>query len=309
MLIAAMAAVSLSAMVIVGQWALSCKDYGLTALGAGYGLGKNVWDISLLTIINDVKMCIQTLFIIQCLHATALTLVKLSIISTYWRLFPTRAVRITLLVLATTITAVAISAIFGTLFQCRPMAGAWDFNLERQCFPVENLLYFSTAFSAFTDVVLCILPLPFFWRLDISRKEKSIVSCLFCLGLFAAAASIVRLTTLGRLRNINATMVAITALNWSVAEVITGIVCACLPCLKPLLNRLVPGRFFTRHTGTDRNSIISPSKIVRPPSYATAHLSTSGSGHWRGRGDSWYEKVPLPKTVSRQEFAKSYQSV
>ncbi|KPI42149.1 uncharacterized protein AB675_5336 [Cyphellophora attinorum] len=282
--------------------------------GVGYGLGSNIWDIPLTKIVENVKTCIQTLFICVCLHATALTLVKLSIISTYWRIFPVPLLRRVLLGLAIVIIAVAISTILGTIFQCRPVAGAWDFSLDRKCYPVEDLLYFSTAFSVFSDVVLCLLPLPFFWKLGIPKKEKVVVSCLFCFGLVAAVASVVRITTLGRLRNINATKIIVPALDWSIAEVLTGIVCACLPCLKPLLNKLAPGKVFARHslhikkssatsTFTTRTSrSVRQHKTlqtgpVRPSSQHLAHLSTSGSGLWRGRGQSWYVTSPKPGTV------------
>lgn len=281
----------------------------------GYGLGKNIWDLNLLTIMDRVQDCIQVLFICQCLHAAALTLVKLSVISTYWRLFPNSAFRKTLIGLAFLITSVAIATVFVTLFQCTPVPAAWDFSIENsRCMEIRPMYYFSTAFSAATDVVLCILPLPFFWKLKIALREKVIVSCLFGVGLFAAAASIMRATQLSMIQNVNVTMRAMPALGWSVAEVITGIICACVPCLKPLFNKLLPGRFFsyvrnttrTDEKGTSTTSTTETTKsevyviegpgLIRKPSQVLAHLSMSGSGMWRGRGQSWYTR-PTLKTV------------
>lgn len=283
----------------------------------GYGLGKHIWDLSLLTITDRVQDCIQVLFICQCLHATALTLVKLSVISTYWRLFPNKRMRHTLVVLAFLITSVAVATVFGTLFQCTPVAAAWDFTIENsKCMEIRPLYYFSTSFSAATDIFLCILPLPLFWRLKITLHEKIIVSCLFGVGLFAAAASIRRATVLSSIQNVDVTMRAMPALGWSVAEVITGIVCACLPCLKPLFNKLLPSRLVTYMRNTDatdkdqkaattttattcsttsetyRYTIEGPG-IQRKPSQVLAHLSISGSGLWRGRGQSWYTRPTL----------------
>ena len=94
--------------------------------GVNYGFGRNIWDLNLLTIIDNVTLSIKILFVCQLLHGIALSLVKLSIISTYWRLFPTRNLRRTLFVLAFLITAVAFTTLFGTLFQCRPVAAVWD---------------------------------------------------------------------------------------------------------------------------------------------------------------------------------------
>lgn len=272
--------------------------------GVGHGLGKNIWDLDLLTTLDRVKECIQILFLCQCLHAAALMLVKLSIISTYRRLFPTNRMHYTLAVLALVITSVAIATLFGTLFQCRPVAAAWDFSIERsQCMPVAPLYYFSTSFSAATDVLLCLLPLPFFWKLQVSLREKIIVSSLFGLGLIAAAASVMRLTQLSILQDVNVTMRATPALGWSVGEVIIGIVCACLPCLKPLFNKHLPGTFFTHVHGTKTTTAtattisgtypIQGPRLQKYPSQALAHLSTSGSGLWRGRGQSWYQRPTL----------------
>jgi hypothetical protein len=268
----------------------------LTATGVRYGFGQNVWDLDLSTILAEVSKAVRTLFICQCLHAVSLTLVKLSIISTYWRIFQTSSVRWTLGILGAAITGVSIATIFGTLFQCEPVAGAWDFLLPAKCISIRELYYFSTAFSVFTDVALCVLPLPFFWTLKVSRREKIIVSCLFGLGLFAAAASVARITVLGELNDVNVTMRAIPALNWSIAEVFTGIAVACVPCLKPVFVRFVPGKLFTAFK-TSTSTVDELPKISRQESQALAHLSVSGSGLWRGRGASWYQR-PLKSSPS-----------
>jgi hypothetical protein len=216
----------------------------------------------------------------------------------------------TLTALAVIISCVSIATIFGTLFQCRPIAAAWDFAIpDAQCIQVRPLYYFSTTFSLATDVLLCVLPLPFFWKLKVSQREKLVVSCLFGLGLFAAAASAMRLTRLASLNDINITMKAMPALGWSVAEVIVGIVCACLPCLKPLVTRLLPGKFFSKsgHARTtmrtdtaasDRSTVsemyvIEGPRLAKYPSQTLANLSQTGSGLWRGRGESWYKQPTL----------------
>jgi hypothetical protein len=275
----------------------------LTNPGVRYGFGRNVWDLDLSTILGEISKAVKTLFICQCLHAASLTLVKLSIISTYWRIFPTKSVRWTLAILAAAITGVAIAVILGTLFQCDPVAGAWDFLLPAQCISIRELYYFSTAFSVFTDVALCVLPLPFFWTLKVSRREKIIVSCLFGLGLFAAAASVARITVLGELNNVNVTMRAIPALNWSVAEVFTGIAVACVPCLKPVFVRLMPGKLFPA-SKTTVSTVDDLPKISRQESQALAHLSVSGSGLWRGRGASWYQRPMLKSSSSWRRGSK-----
>jgi hypothetical protein len=179
------------------------------------------------------------------MYCTALTLTKISIISTYHRIFPTKWVRITMYTLGAFITAVWIINIFTTIFQCSPISAAWDFSITSpKCISIMSVYYFSTAFSILTDLLLCILPLPLFWKLNLPTREKWIVSTLFGFGLFASVASIMRITVLHDVQNLDATIGPVPTLNWSVAEVGTGAILASLPCLKPLFRKLFPSMFF-----------------------------------------------------------------
>jgi hypothetical protein len=232
---------------LVGSSVPYPSQHPLKLAGVQFGLGKNLWDLNLLTILENVKHVVQILLICQCLQATALAFVKLSIISTYWRIFPSQWVKHTLFVLAALVTSVAIVTIFGTIFQCRPIAAAWDFTIQNgSCIQVRTLFLFATVFSVLTDVLLCVIPMPLIWRLKISMQDKIGISGLFGLGLVAAAASLVRLTRLiNGVGQINVTMDPMQALGWSVAEVITGVVCACIPTYKPLARKLLPTSFFS----------------------------------------------------------------
>ena len=108
-----------------------------------------------------------------------------------------------------------------------------------------NVYYFTTAFSILTDILLVCIPLPLFWKLPLPKREKWIVTVLFALGLFASVASIMRITVLHDVQSTDATFGAVATLNWSVVEVGTGIICACVPCLKPLVKSWLPSRFAT----------------------------------------------------------------
>ena len=124
-----------------------------------------------------------------------------------------------------------------------------------------KVYYFTTAFSILTDVLLVVIPLPLFWKLKLPTREKWIVTVLFALGLFASVASIMRIRVLHDVQSTDATFGAVATLNWSVVEVGTGIVCACVPCLKPLVKRLMPGRFATtaeRSRGVVKQDIHGP---------------------------------------------------
>jgi hypothetical protein len=188
-------------------------------------LGKHIWDGPQDAIILNLKKVIQTLWICQVMYTTSLTLVKVSIIAAYLRIFPTTTIRRVMYVLAACIVAVWIVNIFATIFQCSPIDGAWNFDVQPKCISVMKVYYFSTAFSILTDILLCVLPLPLFWKLKLPVREKWIVTVLFGLGLFASVASIMRITVLHDVQNTDATIGAVRTMNWSVVEVGTGIIC------------------------------------------------------------------------------------
>jgi hypothetical protein len=62
----------------------------------------------------------------------------------------------------------------------------------------------------------------------------------------------VRLSQLHNLGSLDFSYSCVSSLNWSVVEVGTGIICASIPSLKPLIVRVFPGKFFTVPRGSNR---------------------------------------------------------
>lgn len=252
---------------------------------------------------------IQTLWVSQVLYATALSLVKISIIASFHRIFPTKSIRWTLYTLGGFIIAVWLVNILTTIFQCNPINAAWDFQtIAPKCLPIMKVYYFCTAFSILTDVLLCVLPLPFFWKLKLPIREKYIVSALFGLGLVAAVASIMRITVLHDVQSTDVTIGAVPTLNWSVVEVGTGIICACMPCLKPLFKKLLPGRFFSTvkgsRTGQNRDGHGVPRETEMRRLSRPSVAAVGGGG--RGDGMALQKKGILKSTQGSMVRTKEF---
>ncbi|KAF5246234.1 hypothetical protein FAUST_1351 [Fusarium austroamericanum] len=81
-----------------------------------------------------------------------------------------------------------------------------------------------------------LLPLPIVWRLKLPLSQKFWLSGIFGLGIFTIAISILRLQWLTPEPDI--TWWNVTAASWSMAELVSGIACSCLPTYKPLLNKV-----------------------------------------------------------------------
>lgn len=157
-----------------------------------------------------------------------------------------------------------------------------------------KVYYFTTAFSIFTDVLLVALPLPLFWKLKLPVREKWIVTVLFGFGLFASVASIMRITVLHDVQSTDATIGAVTTLNWSVVEVGTGIICACVPCLKPLFKKLLPNKFGTTRDRS-RNVIVEEGHGVAEEATELKRVDT-----WNRTRPATATKQVLPVTRTRE---------
>ena len=181
-------------------------------------------------------------------------LVKISIVTFYLQVFPSKAFRWAMYILSAAVVSVWICSILVTIFQCRPVQADWDFTIPRDCFSILPPYYFATAFSIFVDFLLCTLPLPVLWRLNLPLRQHNIVSLLFGVGLFATVASALRISILKSVDSFDVTMGSVPTTKWSVVEVGTGIVCACIPRLKPLFKNLLPDR----NASAESDTQISP---------------------------------------------------
>jgi hypothetical protein len=87
-------------------------------------------------------------------------------------------------VTAAIVVALWICSVCVTIFQCDPIEGAWDFELQRRkCLPIEKFFYFQSALNIMTDLILCTSPLPLFWSLNIALNERIMLCTLFGFGL------------------------------------------------------------------------------------------------------------------------------
>jgi len=123
------------------------------------------------------------MFVAHVFYALATAFAKLSIITSYLRIFPNERLRITLYVTAAVVVGLGISAVCATIFQCQPIRAAWDFTIEdAKCYRFVDFLYANAAINIVTDFVICLAPLPCFWKLRIPVRQKLVVSFLFCIG-------------------------------------------------------------------------------------------------------------------------------
>jgi hypothetical protein len=142
---------------------------------------------------------LQYLYVCQVLYAFAIALTKIAIISSYLRFIQDRAFRTAMYVISVIIAGLWVTGkaatasqsiayaysslgLFVTIFQCRPVSGAWNFTIDRKCIDYISYLYASSAVNVATDILLCVLPLPHLWRLNMPLKQRLILCVLLAGG-------------------------------------------------------------------------------------------------------------------------------
>ncbi|KAK3327030.1 hypothetical protein B0T19DRAFT_151123 [Cercophora scortea] len=219
-----------------------------------YGLGMHVWNLPppLDNMMDMLKHCVQLMYVAHVFYAAATAFTKLSIITSYLRIFPHRLLRRILLGTAVMVTGLGLGAIFATIFQCTPVRAAWDFTItDSRCFPFIDFLYGTAAVNIVTDFILVTAPLPYFWSLNLPIKQRLLICLLFGVGFIAFIASVIRIVTLRDMYGIDVTYYLVSPLNWTIIECSLCIVCVSVPPMRPLLAKIFPhsvSNFITRMT-------------------------------------------------------------
>lgn len=110
-------------------------------------------------------------------------MVKLSILTFYYRVFITPVFR---RVVLATITFIALWVLTITIvlgLECRPTAKFWDPTIPGDCFNLVAVSYFTNISNLVTDLWIFFLPIPVIWRLQISRNRKLGLCGVFLIGL------------------------------------------------------------------------------------------------------------------------------
>ncbi|KAF2640820.1 hypothetical protein P280DRAFT_399457, partial [Massarina eburnea CBS 473.64] len=173
-----------------------------------------------------------------------ISLVKLSVAFFLLRIIQRPQYRLVLYCMIAILVPSTLVWTFTLLFQCTPVAAAWNPELRSnaQCMSrttYRNLNVFNSSINAATDLSLAILPLSIVWGLRVSLHAKLSLAAVLGLGFFSSAAAIVRMPLIYNMWSQHDPFAhSGTFCIWSVIEMTTGMTAACLPTLKPLFSTL-----------------------------------------------------------------------
>lgn len=195
----------------------------------------------------------------------------------------------------------AIVTIAGTVltllnvFQCRPVASAFStaYTGNAQCIPLLTEFICSAPINVVTDLAILALPIPVLTGMRLPRRQKYILVFTFSLGVFVTIVDVVRIYYLQQAISAVPTTTstdpkaifgdspqfawnASISLMWSAVEVNVGMICACIPTLKPLIIKILPtaildsngtpdSNLSTYGTASAKDTLATPAMEMPPP--------------------------------------------
>jgi hypothetical protein len=90
--------------------------------------------------------------------------------------------RTTVMAIIAFVIASGLAFIFAIIFQCSPIAGAWDKTLSSKCVDVNALAFANSGVSIAQDLIVLFLPVSELVGLQMSLRKKLSVLGMFSIG-------------------------------------------------------------------------------------------------------------------------------
>ncbi|KAI9843103.1 MAG: hypothetical protein M1838_002859 [Thelocarpon superellum] len=208
----------------------------------------------------------------QIMYTIVIVMAKMSLLLFVARLTPSAATLRQCRMVMAVICLWGAAAVFALAFQCK-LPTPWDFEPGRCIDQVRVLLlayepgrrklnssqaglyYANGAISILTDAFIIVLPITIVWSLRINNQERSVIIFMFAMRAFVIVTSIVRLAYLSSY--LSSSDQTFDNVNFSICTQIDmnlSIVTACLPLLKPFLDKIPSGVMDIRHAFLVGNS-------------------------------------------------------
>ncbi|KAH8595616.1 hypothetical protein B0O99DRAFT_151461 [Bisporella sp. PMI_857] len=263
------------------------------------GFGLHVWNVNPKQLVPLMKIFYYS----EMLYVIAISLVKVSILLFYHRVFVNRNFRILNHVAIASVAAFAISITLVIIFQCWPVYAVWDRMVPHKCINMNALTLACGSISVAQDVFILLMPLPQIICLHMDFKKRMILLSMFSVGTLACVTSVVRLKYMidfGHTQDPTWDN-AIPAV-WSVVELSIATICACLPSMRALLARWLPRMFDISSAAAPANPGHRLNNYEAPYQNSMSSLSSqkkSGYGKLSSLSNTFESGTsdPTPKTV------------
>ncbi|OTA05348.1 hypothetical protein A9Z42_0060090 [Trichoderma parareesei] len=175
-------------------------------------------------------------------YTACITIVKLSILSFYLRVFPNSTLRIATQIVIGIVSLWGLGSVLMFFFVCRPFEATWNPLVGGTCADRIATFLAVGAYNIISDIIILALPLRTIWTLNTRSQMKVALTVLFLTGLLVSVVAVCRVITLTHLNMDNVTGTMVWADFLSTLEANLGIICVSLPMLGPLVVKCTKGR-------------------------------------------------------------------
>ncbi|KAL1798513.1 hypothetical protein ACET3X_002550 [Alternaria dauci] len=204
------------------------------------GIGVDLWTVPF----DHLENFVRWLYTLTLLYFIQSSLVKVSLILFFLRIFPRRR---TVQLLWGTIAFIivwTISFFIPGSCPCLPLTDywtAWDKAKPTECLNIYAVIWAHAIICIVVDIWMLCIPLYEVFHLQMRFMKKFSVALMFFVGTFVTVVSILRLRSLISFGGTsNVTWAQTNVVLWSVYEINVGIICACMPALRLILIRAFP---------------------------------------------------------------------
>ncbi|ROV89623.1 hypothetical protein VSDG_08046 [Cytospora chrysosperma] len=252
----------------------------------------------------------KTEYVFSVLYNPALMALKTSVLIFYLRLSKNtqQVLRIASWVVLAIVNVAGTVLTLMNIFQCHPIMAAFSQDTsEAQCIPLLTEFICSAPVNIVTDLAILALPIPVLTGMRLPKRQKYILVFTFSLGIFVTIVDVIRIYYLQQAISSVPTAWsndpealfgdspefawnASLSLMWSAVELNVGMICACIPTLKPLIIKILPAVLLDPD-GT-RNSNLS--------TYATGTMDKETTGNRTGTGTEPHISLDGPLEPSNE---------
>ncbi|KAJ9204731.1 hypothetical protein DTO166G4_6978 [Paecilomyces variotii] len=226
----------------------------------------------------------------EIVYIVNLALIKISILLMYCRVFALRRFRVGAWIIGIITCCWTLIFVFLILFQCHPIAKAWDPLLSGHCWNMRGTFIGNAVPNIVTDVVILVMPIYNIWKLHIRMVQRISLLGIFFLGCFVIVASIYRLVQVLQLDQNNLSYTLKNPTTWSHVEVSTALISACLPTMRPLLTSFMRVIGMGSQVGTSHSASRTPGI---PATYSGTFPAPSKFKAWPEAKNISNDEIPL----------------
>ncbi|KAH7419389.1 hypothetical protein BKA64DRAFT_15732 [Cadophora sp. MPI-SDFR-AT-0126] len=228
------------------------------------GFGQHTYWLSTEQVTNGRKF----FYVVELFYIISITLTKLALLLFFLRIFPDHRLRQLIWICGLFVFLSNFSILMALGFQCMPLHAYWTNWMYKvppiQCINSYGALEAAAVFSIVQSVMILIVPIPTVWKLKLAWKKKANLMIMFSVGFVALVCSFMRLPSLVRLdQSSDLSYDQAPVVVYSHLEQSVGIICACLPACRSLLEYFFPS---LKMTFRETNVIGASARSNRIPS-------------------------------------------